>query len=1175
MSFSLIDKYVRDEGKAFMTGVQALVRLPLEQHRADRAAGRRIATFVSGYPGSPLGGYDLELARNAALLEPHDVVFQPGLNEELAATAVMGSQIAASFDLSSHDGVVGIWYGKGPGLDRATDAIRHANFAGASPTGGAIALVGDDPAAKSSTIPFSSERAMIDLALPVLSPGNVQEALDFGRHAIAMSRASGLWVGLRIATVVADGSATVDVDDGRLSIVEVPHGENGAYQHVPTARLVAPTSMDLEVSLFGSRLEVAGAYARANRLDQVAVSHPGDRLGIIAAGKSWYDLQQALVALDLDDQALARAGIRLLKIGSIHPLDAGLVREFARGLREVVVVEDKRSLLESMVREALYDLAERPVVVGKRDPSGAALLRPTGELDADTIADAVASRLVELGGVPSAEHRLAARRARTERDASPVVVGIRSTEAVALPKRAPYFCSGCPHNTSTHMHEDDLVGAGIGCSGMVMLMPAERVGTLTGVTQMGGEGAQWIGMAPFVRREHMFQNLGDGTFFHSGSLAIRAAVASGATLTYKLLVNSAVAMTGGQDAVGGMAIPEMTRLLELEGVSKTIITTEDPRRYRRAKLASNVEVVHRDRFEEAQRSLAGSTGVTVLLHDQHCAAEARRKRKRGFLPDPPQRIVINERVCEGCGDCGDKANCLSLVPVETEFGRKTQVNQGTCNRDYTCLKGDCPSFLEIVPRKGPDRRVVTPPLDGLFPEPALAPIEGSWVLRIAGMGGTGVVTVAQVLGTAALLDGLTARGLDQTGMAQKGGPVVSDLKLFRGAAAGTSRAAAEEVDTYLGADLLVAGDADLLRTCAAGRTTAIVSTAAVPTGAMVANPDVVAPDLDVARARVDAATTPARNVYLDAAHVATTLFGGDQYANVILLGAAHQAGAIPLAAASIEQAITLNGVAVDGNIQAFRRGRQAVADPAGLQVALAGVAPPITTTGPRRRTVPHDLDVQPGGELATIVERRIGELLDYQGVRLVERYLDLVGEVQRAERAAGLDGDELTTAVATWFFKLLAYKDEYEVARLSLLSEVDADIKRQFGADAKVKHLLHPPVLRSLGIRRKLRLGRTARPAFLALRAMRRVRGTPFDLFGLAEVRRVERRLITEYEQVIRSLLPALTPRNTGVAVEIAALPDVVRGYESLKLANVERYRDRLRTLLDRYAGQQQAMTAS
>ncbi len=771
--------------------------------------------MVSGYQGSPLGGFDKELQAHSEIFREHDVHLVPGLNEELGATSAWGSQLAAALPGARYDGVLALWYGKAPGLDRAMDALRHGNFVGVSRTGGAIAAVGDDPSCKSSTIPSASESALASLHMPVFYPGDVQDVLDLGLHAYACSRASGLWSGLKIVTNVADALASAEVSPARVSpVLPAPIEGEG---HVPSGHLLAPQSVEMEASLFGARHELALAYARANPVNRIEGARYG-WLGIVAAGKSYFDLRHALRLLGLGDRELERAGVRILKLGMIWPVEQEITHRFAASLDEILVIEEKQPFIESQLKEVLYGAPHAPRVVGKRDERGAELLPGTLELDADVIARVVAARLSQRVKLDSAEAHIRHLDEIASRDAS-----------LPMASRTPFFCSGCPHNTSTAAPEGTLVGAGIGCHTMILLNP-EGKGEITGLTQMGGEGAQWIGMAPFTDDDHLVQNVGDGTFHHSASLAVRAAVAAGVNVTYKLLYNEHVAMTGGQAVEGQMSVPELTRWFEAEGVKRVIVTTEDPSRYRGVKLAGIAEVRDRGELLGAQQELAVVEGVTVLIHDQECAAELRRKRKRGKAVEPAERVWINERVCEGCGDCGEKSGCLSVRPTETEFGRKTQIHQASCNKDFSCLEGDCPSFLTVIPGKKAEHEAPSPPPDLPTP-PALTSDECS--IRMMGIGGTGVVTVNQILGMAALIDGLHVSGLDQTGLSQKGGPVTSDLRITSAPLASASKAPAGSVDVYMAFDLLGATAPKNLLVAHPDRTVAVVSTSEVATGKMV------------------------------------------------------------------------------------------------------------------------------------------------------------------------------------------------------------------------------------------------------------------------------------------------------------------------------------------------------
>ena len=1181
--FDLDQKFTLERGRVLLTGVQALVRLPVDQHRADAARGLRTATFISGYQGSPLGTVDLTIERNMALLAAHDVVWVPGVNEELAATAVWGSQEPLLGPLARHDGVVGMWYGKAPGVDRCGDVFKHANFKGTAPNGGVLVLAGDDPMAKSSTLPTQVEPTFYDAQIPVLYPGSMQEIIDLGLHGIALSRYSGLWTAFKVVTTVADGFGIAEVGPNRVVPVDPGLEIDGQpWRHVQRPGLVTPHSLKQEKDIAYGRLEAAVAYAAANGLNEISGATGAARLGIVAAGRTFQELRQALGDLGLDDDALRRFGIRLLRLGMVWPVEPEIVRRFAGGLDEILVLDEKRAFIELFVRDILYGRAAAPRVVGKTDERGRRLVPADGELSADRIAAIVADRLRSgvlggaIGALPVAmEARLA-------------LIEAAAAAGAAEVARTPYWCSGCPHNRSTVVPDGSFVGAGVGCHAMALWID-DRAQI---VHQMGGEGATWIGRAPFTDRSHMFQNVGDGTFFHSASLAVRAAVAAGVDITYKILYNGAVAMTGGQDVAGNIAIPELTFSLAAEGVSRIIVCSEDPTRHDDGEaMAAGAEVWSRDRLEEAQLALRDTPGVTMLIYDQQCAAEKRRERKRGLRPTPTKHIFINEAVCEGCGDCGAKSHCLSVQPVDTELGTKTRIHQSSCNFDYTCIEGDCPSFIQVKTRPAKAKTAAAgavrvaraqPPDD--IAEPDL-PVPGpdGYGLFMAGVGGTGVVTVSQVLATAALLDGLDVMGVDQTGLSQKGGPVVSHLRFFDGKAKGANLIGAGGADCYLGLDLMVAADPKNLAKADPERTVAVVSTSKLPTGDMVAHVEETYPDIDEMLSTIDGATRTGASIRLDADRMADALLGTAMPANVLALGAAYQAGGIPVSAASIELAIELNGVAVEANIAAFRWGRVYVREGTDGLVSLAGVASaataetaaaapglgldsvPARAKATARSLVQNSglaaIPTDGGAAMVEAVQRRAADLVDYQSRELASQYVDFVDAVSAREREVMGDRTELSEAVARYLYKLTAYKDEYEVARLHLRPGVADAMRDAVGDFAGYRILLHPPALRALGLKRKISLGPFQRPALVVLKALRRLRGTPFDLFGYAKVRRVERELIAEYRTLMEAELDSLTPATYERATKLAQLPDVIRGYEHVKLAGVEQFRQQVRAI--------------
>ncbi|MFT4265064.1 MAG: indolepyruvate ferredoxin oxidoreductase family protein [Nocardioides sp.] len=1113
---SLDERYTATHGEVMLSGIQALVRTLLDQRRLDARHQRDTGLFISGYQGSPLGGIDREVARIHTMADDAGIVFRPGLNEELAATAVAGTQLVGELEHRTVDGVTGIWFGKNPGLDRAADAIRHGTISGTHPLGGAVAWIGDDPSSKSSTVPSSCEPMCRSLHLPLLAPGSVAEILELGLHAVAMSRHAGLWTGVKIVADVADSSAIVSVD-GLLD--RIP--DLGRERRFTPPTLLPPTNLDAEHDLMTQRLARACEYAEAADLNRIVHEPPAARTAIVAAGLSHQSLLRALADLGVTDEALDQHGIRLVRLGMPWPLEPGLTRRLLAGVERVLVVEDKTAFVEGLIKEALYGTSHQPVVIGKHDEHGAPLLSHRSELLAD---DIVAALVRAVPGLASPAFRVPAPRRRT-----------RVLEV--LPARTPAFCSGCPHSVSTRAEGDQLVGVGIGCHAMVALeqvADGPKRGKLVGITQMGGEGTQWLGLEPFTDDRHFFANVGDGTFYHSASLAIRAAVAAGSTITFKLLFNDAVAMTGGQRPEGQMDIPELTRWLALEGVRRTVVTTAHPEAWRAVRFAPGVRVLHRDRIPEVQRELEREDGVTVLLHVDRCATEERRLRKRGQVAAPKERIWINERVCEGCGDCGYKSTCLSVVPVDTAFGRKTRIHQSSCNQDASCLAGDCPSFVSVVPSSRPR---TAPVPDVALPEPQRR-VGDDVLVRMPGIGGTGVVTVSAVLQIAAFLEGGFAAGIEQIGLAQKGGPVISDLRFSDRPVTGQIRAGRGTVDVLLAFDPL-GGSTEPMLDALRESAIAVVNTGEVATAVMVQDPGVTMPPWQDLRSRIDAATTAAQNVYVDADRLAERHFADHLPSNLIVVGAAYQHGVLPIGAAAIEQAIRLNGTAVETNLAAFRLGRIAVASPHSLEGRPDS-----------REGRPHSAGGE--GRLGVLA----AELTAWQDRATAERFLD---DVRGVEARAGA---EVAGAYAEGLFKLTAYKDEFEVARLHLDGVERARLADQFGEDATVRILLHPPVLRALGMRRKIALGAWILPVLRLLYALRGLRRSRLNPFGLGEVRRTERRLAADYRDAVHAVLDHLTPATLPLVLELAATADLVRGYEQVKLRNVERHRARVAELL-------------
>ena len=1181
-TYRLSSRYTDDSGTVFMTGLQALARLPIEQLRADRLAGLRTAAFISGYPGSPLGGYDGEL--NKAIQQAPDlpIVLAPALNEEQAVTAVMGSQLASVRPDSRYDGVVGIFYAKGPGVDRAGDALRHGVFAGTDPRGGAVVIAGDDPQAKSSTIPSSSAGTLADMHIPVLYPGTPGEALDLGRHAVYLSRATGLWTSLKIVADVADGSGTVHLDPARIE-PQMPTVDGQPYAHAPDGRLLTPVTVGTEREICEVRHPLAIEYAALNRLNHATVNPADGWIGIVASGITYRELREALRRLGLArDADIAAAGIRLMCMHMPIPFSPERARAFARGLEEVFVVEEKKPNIESLIKDALYNEALRPRVTGKCDEHDAMLLPGHGGLSADDLLDPLRRRLSQRIG-----HRLVPPKPPRE------MIALNTKVA-----RTPYFCSGCPHNRSTRVPDGAAVGAGIGCHTMTLLMDSDGFGDVIGLTCMGQEGAQWIGMEPFVETPRIFQNIGDGTYFHSGQLAVQGAIAAGVDITYKLLWNRTVAMTGGQDPQGVIGVAEVCRVLLAQGVAQVLVTTDSVARYRVTDMPEGVEVWPRSRLIEAQEQLAQVKGVTVLIHDQQCAAEARRGRKRGTVAVPRQRVFINERICEGCGDCAQVSNCLSVQPVETAFGRKTRIDQTTCNLDFSCLEGDCPSFMTVVQpgrlrswlrrikmrgrgRPGPGSGAPAAPGDLDDPVPVVPTDELS--VRIVGIGGTGVVTVSQVIGTAAMFDGYEVRGLDQIGLSQKAGPVVSDLRLGRDGEAASNRLGTAQADVLLAFDQLGAASPSSLNTADPQRTVVVGSVSQTPTGAMIAHPERTMPHPAELEAAIAAATRADCRHWADAQGVTEALFGNAVTANVFVVGMAVQAGALPLAPQSVEQAIELNGVAVQSNIEAFRWGRAMVARPEAVAAAVASGHASESRLGDldertaarvsavaRAAGLDHATadaaDVDDAGYRGPLdLELMARELCAYQSPRLARDHLDFVEAVAAADAERGDGSGRLTVTAARGYFKLLAYKDEYEVARLMLDAAATAEARELLAATGgRLAWKLHPPILRALGMKSKIALGVSWTPVIRTLAAMRRLRGTVFDVFGHTAVRRAERSLPGEYRSAVESDLRRLDAAGYEAALARAALPEIVRGYEHIKMAGIEEMREELRGRADR-----------
>ncbi len=1139
---NLSDVFTATSGSVLMSGIQAIVRATLEQMWLDRGRGLSTGSFVSGYPGSPLGTVDMEFDRAKRYCEPANIHFHHAINEELAATAVVGTQLVDQLPGADVEGAVGYWFGKNPGLDRAADALRHGNYMGTTPLGGLVAFIGDDPSSKSSTLPSSSAEMCESMLMPAFNPSTIAEMVSYTLHGVAMSRASGTISAVRVVTELADAAAVVDLVDPATYI-----GAPNLDREVFRATLLGARAVEAEQHLFEVRLPKTIAYAKANHLNVVAFEATRPSLGIIASGTTYSSLLRAFEILGVDDQALEQMGIRLIKIGLIWPLDHQEFVDFTAELQTVFVIEDKRPFLELHIRDALYGAKNLPLILGKHDVDGSPLIPTFGAMDVDGILAVLAKVLIRH----NPPERVVA---EIERVARPK----RRLNVSALPVRQPYFCSGCPHNRSTMASSDELVGVGIGCHVMVAFQDETR-GHHVGLTQMGGEGTQWIGAAPFMGNRHFVQNLGDGTFFHSGSLAIRAAVAANLNVTYKLLYNRAVAMTGGQSPPGGFEIPALTKWLALEGVRQVVITTPEPERYEGVTLDPIATVRHRDDLQEVSRECAAVHGVTVMIHDDRCAAEERRLRKRGLIETPKHRIAINARVCEGCGDCQAKSTCLSVEPVMTEYGDKTQIHQSSCNFDFSCVEGDCPSFLRVIPGKMVAR--VVPQMPVTLIDPVRIVPEHEVSIRMAGVGGTGVVTVSRILQMAARLDGLHASGLDQTGLSQKGGPVISDVRIAKAQLQTAPKASEHTIDLVLGFDLLGVLSPIVADKIDHERTVAVLNMAATPTHDQLTRSGPKTPTAAQVHELLEPLTRAEHNVYLNALHVAEVVVGDHLAANLVLLGAAFQAGCLPLTAKALEGAIEMNGSSVEQNLTAFAWGRAAVINQAAVMAAVARpvVAGQLETDEVVANAV-NQLHLS--AAVCELVTARATDLVAYESRKVALHYVGAVGAVaKRLEGAPQTTRDELLSAYTRNAYKLRAYKDEYEVARLHLLPESKAEILREFGRGAKVSVLLQPPMLSAFGIDRKIALRHTARPAFVVLRALRRLRGTFADPFGYTTVRRIERALIDEYDQMVERALERDADGTKGLAREVFELPDLIRGYESVKLENVVRFRERSEAL--------------
>jgi len=1125
-SVSLDDKYDLAQDRVLVTGYQALIRALLMQRARDRRAGLNTAGYVTGYRGSPLGGLDQQMIRAGRFLAAQDVKFQAGLNEDLAATALWGSQQAELRGEGTRDGVFGMWYGKGPGVDRSGDVFRHANLAGSSKNGGVLALMGDDHTAESSTTAHQSEFHFVDVMMPILNPAGVQEIIDYALYGWAMSRFTGAWAALKCMHETVESTG---VADGRLERVQIVTPADFAMPEGGLNIRLTDTFLGQEARLHDFKRDAMLAFVRANKLNKIITSGGrAPKIGIVTTGKAYLDVRQAFDELGIDEIKCNDLGIRLFKIACVWPISRQELAEFAQGLDLIIVVEEKRSLIEVQVREELYGTANQPVCIGKKDEHGNWLFPVKGALDPNDIAICIGERLLRYG----ANDELAANVARLKSAQKSLA------ETADVAQRVPYFCSGCPHNTSTRVPEGSRAYAGIGCHYMSQWMDRKTLG----YTQMGGEGANWIGEAPFSNRGHVFQNLGDGTYNHSGYLAIRAAIASGVTMTYKILFNDAVAMTGGQANDGGLTVDQIARQVAAEGAKRVVLVTDEPWKYpSNTDWPRGLTIHHRDELDPIQRELATVPGVSILIYDQTCAAEKRRRRKRGTFPDPDKRVVINDLVCEGCGDCGIKSNCVSVQPLATEWGRKRTIDQSSCNKDYSCVKGFCPSFVTVHGAKLKRGESVAEPAEWpALPAPSIPLINHPYSIIVTGVGGTGIVTVGAIIGMAANLEGKGAGVIDMAGLAQKGGAVYSHIRIANAVDdIHAIRVAAGGADLVIGGDIVVLGSKKILGAIKQGHTKVVVNTAEFLPGDFTRNADFSLPTERLKRAITGHAGRE-QSHFVDAGRLATALLGNSIGANMFMLGYAYQLGALPLSAEAVEKAIEMNGEAVAMNVAAFRYGRRAAVDPGKLE-SLVKPQPELENDSLR---LSRSFD--------ETVERRVAFLTAYQSARYARRYRKWVEKIRavEAEKVPGQCG--LVEAVARYLFKLMAYKDEYEVARLYSDTSFVERVKSSFDGDnLRLEFHLAPPLLartdKATGEPKKMSFGPWMLNVFGVLAKFKFLRGTPLDPFGYSQERRTERQLIKDYEKLLTTVAAELTPYNHQAAVGLAAIPEKIRGFGPVK----------------------------
>jgi len=1152
---SLDDRYELEQGHIYLNGIQALVRMPIEQARRDKLAGLRTGTFISGYPGSPLGGYDLMLQRSRKILDRYGIIHRPGENEELAATTLIGTQLLDRYPHSRYDGVTGIWYGKGPGLDRSGDALRHGNFGGTSANGAVVILSGEDHEAKSSTLPYEQEYAFAHAGIPVLYPSSVEEFIAYGLHAVAMSRYTGLWVAMKLIGQLCDGGQTLDLSPTSPQIIVPKFEINGRpFRKLQDNMFFPGKTVETERHVFTERHPAAVAYLRANGIDRVVTGGKNDKIGILTAGKSYADTVQALTDLGISETDLGRAGVRLIKLGCVYPVDAEFIRESVVGLEQLIVVEEKRGTLEEKVKDAICNMPSRPQVYGKRDRHGSVLFPEYGTMESDDIA-------TSLG--PILQPRV--RESVTIENRITELAEVKARDYTAIIKRAPNYCSGCPHNVSTKLLDGQVAWGAPGCHIFAALMDDQPHKKIDATFPLGGEGVGWIGLHHFTDMDHVFQNQGDGSLFHSSYLNIRFSIAAGVSMTYKILYNGYVANTGAQSAVGGKDVPRLVEMLALEGVTKIAIIARDPSVYSKRRLPAIAHVHGASDVDDVLADLAKTEGVTIFLYDGECANERRRQQKRGKAPKPSEFIVINEDVCENCGDCGEITNCMSLHKADTEFGPKTRIHQSSCNQDTSCLKGDCPSFLTVRSEAGlakPNPAVVD--ADGI-PDPALPELTGPYHVYIPGVGGTGVLTANSLLSWAAMLDGLEVMSYDQTGSAQKWGAVLSSLVISPGGHYNAAnKVGLARTDLYLAVDAMAGADKVNLDRCSPGRTAALINTGLLPSGDMIRDVDLTV-DIDALIEPITRFTNSERSVTVDAKLIAETLFGDYMATNLVAIGFAYQAGLLPISGESIESAIQLNGTAVQQSLQAFRYGRLAHTDPERVRRLITPEPLDSEAEYTNRRAglrpserAAYDALVSKTAHLAEEDRRllaiRIAELISFQNSGYAEQYVDFVLDVaeQEVDRLGSPTNLGVTREVIHHLYKLMAYKDEYEVARLHLRTCREQKVAGMFADKPKIRYNLHPPALKALGMKNKMSVSEhLLNPAFRVLVSMRGLRGRRIDPFGRDHVRREERRLIGWYRDLVTESIAQMTLANRDAVLSLARIPDMIRGYEDIKINNI------------------------